>query len=79
MTPHFYRNLDDGESSIQRCLRLIETHAPRFMKIGGGYLRQERERKTIGAEAKRRIVELRLQGMSVSEIARTVGFAKCTC
>lgn len=83
MTPHFYRNLDDGESSIQRCMRLIETHAPRFMKIGGGsisgqdgQIMRKKPRKTT-PEERAQILEMARSGKyHQCAIARAVGVSQ---
>lgn len=41
MTTHFYHNLDADMGAFARCIAMIENHAPRMMRAGGGGLRQE--------------------------------------
>jgi hypothetical protein len=38
---HFYHNLDADMGALARCLAMIENHAPRMMRAGGGPLKQE--------------------------------------
>jgi hypothetical protein len=38
---HFYHNLDADMGALARCLAMIEKHAPRLMRAGGGGLRRE--------------------------------------
>lgn len=68
----------DRDSIAERCLALIEKHAPRFMRCGGGSLPRDQQRmqkeNRLRPEQKARIIELGRAGLLTgTEIAREVG------
>lgn len=73
-----FARLDD-ESPMQRIISMIEIHAPRLMRTGGGSLRGETKeymaRSRVTAEQGRRMVELERQGVPQWQIALDV---KCS-
>ncbi len=73
--------LYDSDSTEMRCMRLIERHAPRLMREGGGALSREvdgGERKVVTWRARSRILTLRRDGYSPTEIGEAVGFSEMT-
>jgi len=79
---HYEYNLDDNESPIRRMINLIETHAPRLMKTGGGLGVVSEQKRTKPARAttpeeRRMVLSMAKTGLyNKSEIARTVGLSQ---
>lgn len=88
---NFYISTLADDSTASRILSLIERHAPRLMRAGGGALSQEcggkpmaekdhgnmRLRRSIAAERRQRIVELARSGcVSRKEIQFATGAAQ---
>jgi len=77
-----YRTLTDYDTTAARCLRLIERHAPRLMRVGGGSIAGEgayrgnpQGPKLISTlEQRQQVTQLIQQGsLTASEIAARVG------
>lgn len=82
LTTQPVRTIFDHDTAAYRCLRLIERHAPRFMRIGGGALPQEtytrdgmkRPMRISTVEQREQVKELiQRADMTPTEIARKVG------
>jgi transposase-like protein len=86
MNTAIFEHYDPTESSISaslnRCLRMIELHAPRLMRVAGGPLAQEEAnpRTAIPAEVKRAAIAAYLdQGRpSHASIAKQFGLGEST-
>lgn len=74
-----FRVLDDDptESWVQRCIRMMEVHCPRLMRIGGP-LSKENRKARIPESDRILICELAAQGMKQTDIAARVGCAQST-
>lgn len=81
-TPTCHRTLFDYESAGARMLRLIEIHAPRLMRIGGGALSGEgyfrgntkRPKLVSSIDQRKEVAGLIQEGrLTASEIAVKVG------
>ena len=82
-TVHYEYNLDDNESPVSRMIRMIEVHAPRLMRTGGGaicgsdYQITRKRGVRITDEKRAKIVELARTGQHHQcRIARIVGVSQ---
>lgn len=80
---HFTYNLDDNESPVSRMIRMIEVHAPRLMRTGGGSIcgsdRQITRKPSapITPRQRARIIKLAQTGQHhQTAIARIVGVSQ---
>lgn len=80
---HFTYNLEDNESPASRMLRMIENHAPRLMRTGGGaicgsdYIITRKPGKPITPKQRARIIKLAQTGQHYqTSIARIVGVSQ---
>jgi hypothetical protein len=79
---HFATNYDTHDSTFANCLGLIERHANRFLRIGGGngaHKEQLHIRRKVSDAEKSRILELGRAGLlRPIDIASAVGCSDTT-
>lgn len=68
----------NNETTAARCLSLVERHAPRLMRAGGGTLQQEQHHRShaprMSAEVREKALEMILAGkLGGTEIASVLG------
>jgi hypothetical protein len=61
--------LESEDHTVRRCIELIERHAPRLMRAGGGALEQEYST----AELRSAVVKRRAAGVSTAVVAEEFG------
>jgi hypothetical protein len=64
--------------SLQNCISLIERHAPRLMKEGGGAIEGDKNQFVVKSNHVARMIELYSRGIKSTEISRIIGCSKPT-
>ena len=64
--------------SLQNCISLIERHAPRLMKEGGGAIEGDKNQFVVTSDHIARIVELYSSGTKSTDISKIIGCSKPT-
>ena len=64
--------------SLQNCISLIERHAPRLMREGGGAIEGDKNQFVVTSKHIAKMVEMYSRGIKSTEIASKIGCSKPT-
>lgn len=64
--------------SLQNCISLIERHAPRLMKEGGGSIEGDKNQLVVEKHHIESMISMYSSGLRSTEISRVIGCSKPT-